>query len=43
MVDDIEHMIWLLLSETCAPGYRIERFSGGSAAFRYGPVKLSDR
>lgn len=38
-VDGIERVLWLLLSERCAPGYKIERFNDVSSAFQFTPVK----
>jgi len=41
MVDDIAHLLWLLHSERCAPGYTLKRYDESGSAFRFAPVKLA--
>jgi hypothetical protein len=37
----MERLLWLLLSERYAPGYKIERSKDHSPAFQFAPVKVA--
>jgi hypothetical protein len=40
-VDDMERLLWLLFSERCAPGYKIERSNDHGTAFQFAPARVA--